>query len=89
MREQQFNYNYYLIRVSNLVRFNYREHCKKIIKILPKLENSIFYYRGVLALFNQNLKVKYHQIRDIDFGKLGLRVVLIKKSLLKPLMIMF
>lgn len=72
MREQQFNYNYYLIRVSNLVRFNYREHCKKIIKILPKLENSIFYYRGVLALFNQNLKVKYHQIRDIDFGKLGL-----------------
>lgn len=45
MREQQFNYNYYLIRVSNLARFNYREHCKKIIKILPKLENSIFYYR--------------------------------------------
>ena len=65
MREQQFNYNYYLIRVSNLVRFNYSEHCKKIIKILPKLENSIFYYRGVLALFNQNLKVKYHQLETL------------------------
>lgn len=72
MQKQQFNYNYYLIRVSNLVRFNYSEHCKKIMKILPKLENSIFYYRGILALFNQNLKVKYQQIRSIDFGKLGL-----------------
>lgn len=54
MKAQQFNYSYYLVKIENLVHFNYKQQCKKIIEMLPKLENSIFYYKGILSLFNQN-----------------------------------
>lgn len=72
MSYQAFNYDYFLRKVKNLVRFNYRTDCQNIPRTLARLENSLFYYKEVLSLFNKNLKDKYHQIRKIDFRRLGL-----------------
>ena len=72
MSYQTFNYDYFLKKVKNLVRFNYRIDGQNIPRTLARLENSLFYYKEVLSLFNKNLKDKYHQISKIDFRRLGL-----------------
>ena len=70
---EEFNCEYYIAKLKNLLQFSKREYIRRSTKILPKIEGAMIYLKGILPLFSKNPRVSYYQLKNINFSKMDLK----------------
>ena len=53
MNKEEFDYEYYIAKLKNLLQFSKREYIRKNAKILPKIEGEMIDLKGILPLFKK------------------------------------